>query len=68
MKGKEGRNIIRSSRLGYIPYYLMVAGVVAVILYIVSNDLELNRNALYVAIAFIVLVLKLTEVHRLTHY
>ena len=68
MKNRKEKNIIRSSRLGYMPFYLMVVGILLVIGYIVTNDLPLNRNALIIAIAFIVLILKLTEVHRLTHY
>ncbi|MCH7850349.1 MAG: PH domain-containing protein [Nanoarchaeota archaeon] len=68
MEEKRKRNIVRSSRKGYIPYYLMVVVVMLIILYIIRNDLPLNRNALIIAVAFMILILKLTEVHRITHY
>jgi membrane protein YdbS with pleckstrin-like domain len=65
---KEKRTVIRTSRKSYIPFYLMIVAVIIILLFIVLTGRPLPRNNLIAAILFIVVIIKLTEVHRLTHH
>ena len=68
MKKKRGKAVIRSSRKGYLIYYLMALFIGIVLIYIKLNNLPLPKNLLIVSILFIILVIKSTEIHRLTHH
>lgn len=67
-KKQSSRRIIRSSRKGYIPYYFMILVLLGVLAFIKLNNLPLNKNAFIASIVFMVLIIKLTEVHRYTHH
>jgi membrane protein YdbS with pleckstrin-like domain len=68
MSKKEKKKVIRTSRKSYIPFYLMIVAVITILLFIVLTGRNLPRNNLIAAILFIIIVIKLTEVHRLTHH
>lgn len=68
-KKKKNNSIkIRSSRRVYIPFYVMVIFIILFILIIKITGKELNSIALVLLIVFIVLVFKLTEIHRLSNF
>lgn len=56
---------LRNSRKIYFPIYIMILILIGVVGYIKFNNLPLNKFAFYGAIAFVVLGIKLGEVHRL---
>jgi membrane protein YdbS with pleckstrin-like domain len=68
MKKKREKAVIRSSRKGYLIYYLMAIFIGIILIYIKLNDLPLPKNLLIASIAFIILLIKSTEIHRLTHH
>jgi membrane protein YdbS with pleckstrin-like domain len=68
MKKKREKAVIRSSRKGYLIYYLMAIFIGIILIYIKLNDLPLPKNLLIASIVFIILVIKSTEIHRLTHH
>lgn len=65
---KERWPRIRTSRKSYLLYYAMALVVLGIIAYIKVNDLPLNNNVFIVSMVFVVLVVKSTEVHRLSHH
>lgn len=68
MKKKREKAVIRSSRKGYLIYYLMAIFIGIILIYIKLNDLPLPKNLLIASIVFIILLIKSTEIHRLTHH
>ena len=58
----------RTSRKAYLPYYTMGFILIAVIAYIKSTGRPLNNIAVIATIIFILLIIKVTEVHRLSKY
>jgi len=62
------RRIIRSSRKGYIPYYLMIISLASIIGYIFCTGRTLNSTVALAAAFFMALLLKLTEVDRFSHH
>ena len=62
------KEIIRTSRKSYIPFYIMTLIILGVIIYIKLNNLPLNRDVFIASMIFIFFVIKLTEVHRITHH
>lgn len=67
-KKKEKKQVIRTSRKSYIPFYLMVLAVIVTLLVIVFTGRPLPRNNLIASILFVIIVIKLTELHRFTHH
>lgn len=56
---------LRYSRKWYFPVYLMIAVVIGLVVFIILNDLPLNKYSLFAAILFVIFGIKLSEVHRL---
>ena len=64
MKKKREKAVIRSSRKGYLIYYLMAIFIGVILIYIKLNDIPLPKNLLIASIVFIILLIKSTEIHR----
>ncbi len=59
---------VRNSRKIYIPLYLMIVVLVAVIIYAKFSGRPLDDTAFKLSLAFIIAVLIATEIHRLGNY
>ncbi len=55
---------VSNSRKLYLPIYLMILVLIAVIIFIKYNDLNLSTPALVLVVLFILLSIKFTELHR----
>lgn len=70
-KKKEKKKLnhlkIKSTRKVYIPFYFMIIIILGFIFFIKITGRELNKTALILMIVFIVLILKLTEIHRFSN-
>ena len=64
-KVKESKLKVRNSRKVYIPAYLMIIILVSTLIYIQVAGKSINDLALKIAIAFSIIVLVVTELHRL---
>jgi len=65
---RSQKNVIRSSRKGYTTYYIMAMVVAIILIYIKLTGHPLPNNLLIASIVFIILIIKSTEIHRLTHH
>ena len=65
---ERGKTIIRTSRKSFIPIYFMVIVLLIIIAYIQLKGMPLSGPLFIVAIIFIVIILKFSEVHRLLHH
>ncbi len=54
-----------NSRKIYIPYYTMIIGLILVIMFLKYNQFKIDKFGLFISSLFVVLGIKLTEVHRL---
>ncbi len=68
MEKKSENSIYRTSRWSYLVYYSMVITVVSIIIYIKVQGLYLDRYVFFGALLFCILLIKITEVHRLSHH
>lgn len=59
---------VRNSRKIYIPFYLMIIILVAVVIYIKLSGKPIDDTAFKLSLAFIIAVLIATEIHRLGNY
>ena len=58
---------IRGSRKLYLPIYLMIIVLILFLAVIKINNLEITKIGLFSSIAFIILGIKATEIHRLNN-
>jgi len=59
---------IRNSRKAYLPAYLMILAVIALLIYLKIEEFPLHPYALIAAAVFIIGTIKTTEIHRLRNY
>jgi membrane protein YdbS with pleckstrin-like domain len=64
----SGRSIVRSSRKGYIVYYVMIVLLLFLMVYIKVSGFDLNYRVSVAALIFMALLIKLTEVDRFAHH
>lgn len=62
---KEGRLRVRNSRKLYLPFYVMVAILIVMVIYIKFSGRPLHNIAFKSALLFFALVIIATEIHRL---
>lgn len=67
-KESSEERLIRTSRWNYFAYYLMVLAIILFVAYIKINDLRLEKSLFIASVIFCVMVIKATEVHRLSSY
>lgn len=62
---KEGILKLRTSRKLYIPFYFMALVLIIFLVYIKFSERPLNEFSIKLVIAFIIIVIIVTEIHRL---
>lgn len=58
---------MRGSRKLYVPIYFMMFVLILFLAYLKINNLEISRTGYFSSIAFIILGIKITEIHRLNN-
>ena len=59
--------VTRISRKKYIPVYLLAILILSIVIFRFIKGIPLNNNAIIIVAVFIIIMLKLTELHRLSH-
>jgi uncharacterized membrane protein YdbT with pleckstrin-like domain len=70
MKSKKEKPELkqRTSRKAYLPFYFMALALLLLLVFIRYKNLPISRLGLAIAIVFIVLTVKFTEMHRFNTY